>query len=86
MAIYQKNDKAVYTGNSYGPIFGDGHDLSISNGCNSGETSTSELGVSYKLPSGYTPYTDRSHNLLAGSRSFKCDDYEVFHQWGVNLP
>ena len=55
----------------YGPTFG--YDLCVLN-----NLSSSNLGVVYKLPTGYSPNTAKARTLLAGSSQFKVDEYEVF--------
>ena len=65
---------------SYGPTFGGLHGLYISDNCHVNTNSGSHLGHTYKLPTGYDIHTDRTYRLLAGTRNFKVDEYEVFYQ------
>ena len=71
---YGLNDKfytqAIYRSNSYGPIFGGGHDLLIANGC-TGNSSSSVNKSSYNTG---------NYNLLGGSSStsFQVTYYEVY--------
>ena len=43
---------AVYGNNNYGPTFGGGHDLYISNNCNTNTGSNTNIGYTYKCPFG----------------------------------
>ena len=65
---------------TYGPTFGAGHDLHISDNCHVNTNSYSNLGHYYKLPTGYVAGTDQAQRLLAGTYYFKVDEYEVFYQ------
>ena len=82
MTVYRYPEKAMYCSCSYGPTFGGGHDLKIYDKCDQSNYSDSYLGNSYKLPAGYTYYTAEAWSLLAGSHTFKVDEYEVFFQPG----
>ena len=57
----------------YGPIFGGGNDLFIYDNCNTGNSSYSNLGVSYTLPP-----KNNGKEYLCGGRYFKISDYEVY--------
>ena len=72
----------MYCKYNYGPTFGGGHDLHISDNCDKNTNSYSRLGHTYKLPAGYSYYTTQAYSLLAGSYNFKVDEYEVFFQPG----
>ena len=81
MAVQQgKGWTAMLSWSGYGPIFGKGKDLSIIDNCHRNTYSYSNLGYTYQLPAGYTYGTPQAKSLLAGSSSFKCDEYEVFVQ------
>ena len=58
---------------SYGPSFGDGHDLHIASDANNNKNSYSDLGVVYELPPGQTD------EFLVGSYNFKVPWIEVLH-------
>ena len=69
--------RAIYRGSSYGPTFGGGHDIYISNNANSNNDSYTDFGEhnDYSVPSGVqNPYT-----ILAGTHSFTPDEVEVFY-------
>ena len=67
--------RAIYRYPDYGPTFGRGHDLHITNQANSYRRSYTNFGYSYSIPSGVT---DR-YTILAGSFYFTPDDWEVFY-------
>ena len=71
---------AIHSSPTWGPTFGGGHDLHISDNCHVNTISYSNLGNTYKLPTGYVHGTDQARSLLAGTRNFKVDEYEVFYQ------
>lgn len=74
---------AVYSNPNhyYGPTFGKGHDIFISDNSNSSSNSFSNLGISYQNPN-YTNNNDsrQAQSLLAGSYNFKTDEIEVFYK------
>ena len=72
--LFRNYYNAIYDHPGYGPSFGTGPDLRLSDNCHTSKTSYSRLGDAYKVPSGYTANT-----ALAGSEYFYCDDYEVFY-------
>ena len=61
----------MYCLSSYGPVFGGGHDLYISNNANT-MNSGSCLGYTYKLPPG------QPDTFFTGDDIFTVTDYEVF--------
>ena len=65
---------AVYCKPRYGPSFGGGHDLHISNFANGNQGSYSGFDNSYQPP----PGTVEANSLLAGSRNFTPTEIEVF--------
>jgi len=76
---YHSSSYSIYNGSSYGPTFGGGHDFYLCSGCNSTNSSYSNLGHSYSLP-GFTYGTSQIQSYLAGSYNFTTTDYEVFCQ------
>ena len=68
--IDQFNTTAIYRDNSYGPTFGGGQDLYISNGCTSN---------AYSICNKHS-YNTGNNNLLvlSGSTNFQVSIYEVF--------
>ncbi len=69
---YNNNGKALYNFSSYGPIFGGGCDLYISNQSNVYLCSCCNLGVSY------TNSLDLGGNTFTGSPSFLTSEIEIF--------
>ena len=70
---FKNFDNAVYHHSSYGPTFGNGHDLYISNGCKSNTNSYCQSNYSYNF--------FNSYNLVnAGYQqtTFQVSDYEVY--------
>ena len=68
-------DYAIYRLSSYGPTFGGGHDIAISDNANSNTNSYTHFGFYYSLPSGIK---DRK-TILAGTYYFTPDEVEVFY-------
>ena len=65
---------AVYCNPSYGPSFGGGHDVHISNNANGNQGSYSGFGNYYQAP----PGTAQANSLLAGSYIFTPTEIEAF--------
>lgn len=76
--IYQNEDKAIKGFNNYGPIFGAGSDIFISNFCNKNNTSNSNLGYTYSLPNGMSYGTSEAQSHFDISKYFEVEEYEVF--------
>ena len=67
---------AIYRESGYGPTFGGGHEIHISNNANSNTKSYTHLGGgSYPVPSG----VQNRQTILAGSYNFTPDEVEVFY-------
>ena len=75
----QKNQYAIYSHPGYGPTFGGGYDLYISDNNNVNQKSYSYFGHTYTLPAGYRHGNKNTKNLLAGSYKFTPSEIEVFH-------
>jgi hypothetical protein len=58
---------------SYGPTFGGGHDIHLSDGCDTNTTSYTDFGYSYANPTGI-----EGKSVLAGERNFTVKEVEVF--------
>ncbi|CAH3030675.1 unnamed protein product, partial [Porites evermanni] len=69
---------SINSASSYGPIFGGGHDVLISNYASSNTNSNSNLGYTYYSPRGYG-FTS-AQTFLAGSRYFTPDEIETFYE------
>lgn len=68
-------NKAVYHSKDYGPTFGGGHDLALSDNCGQNLSSWSSLNFSYVVPE---ELQGEAPKLLAGSPDFYVNDYEVY--------
>jgi len=77
---YPSYSYSIYCSSSYGPIFGGGHDILISNNAASNTYSYSNLGGTYSTPSGYSYQSSFSRSFLAGSYHFRPDEVEVFYE------
>ena len=77
-----KIGNAVYHKSSYGPTFGGGHDLYISNKANENSNSYSNLGHSYETPdpNEYRYGQGNTKSLLAGGYKFMPSRVEVFYK------
>ena len=63
----------IYCNSSYGPTFGAGHDLQISNAPNANTSSYSNLNNTYDCPPNQSGTT-----FLVGNKNFTVNEYEVF--------
>ena len=68
-----KEDTAIVCNISYGPIFGSGNDLLISNTPNQTNTCTVKLNNTYQLPPG-----QNGNTFLTGNMNFTLTETEVF--------
>jgi hypothetical protein len=73
--LKDQNGNAIYTANSYGPTFGGGHDIYISNDASSNTNSWTKFNSSYQAPSGVSS----TSTILAGTHQFQPSEVEVFH-------
>ena len=65
---------------SYGPTFGGGYDVRISNSASSNSNSYSNLGHTYSPPSGYSYRSTFARTFLAGTYHFTPDEVETFYE------
>ena len=65
---------------SYGPTFGGGHDIHISNYASSNRNSYTNLGTEYSAPSGYGYGSTFTQTFLAGTYYFTPDEIETFYE------
>ena len=65
---------------SYGPTFGGGNDIRISNSASSNSNSYSNLGHTYSPPSGYSYSSTFAQTFLAGTYYFTPDEVETFYE------
>ena len=66
-------DYAIYDDSSYGPTFGNGHDLYIATGCKSNTSSYCQSNYSYGFYNSYNLI-----NTGTQSTAFQVADYEVY--------
>ena len=67
------NQNGIYCSSGYGPTFGGGHDLHISNDANANSNSYSSLNNAFESPPHITPST-----FFAGNQKFVVNELEVF--------
>ena len=65
---------------SFGPTFGGGNDIYISNSASSNSKSYSNLGYTYSPPSGYSQGGTFASTFLAGTYHFTPDEVETFYE------
>ena len=70
-----KPQYAIYRYHIYGPIFGTGHQIYISDNANSNTDSAAKLDDSYFVPS----EVQDADTVLAGTKNFSPDEVEVFY-------
>ena len=77
-SMVAKPELATYRDPSYGPTFGYGWDIYISDNANTNQNSYADFGQhgTYTVPSGVKD----QYTILAGTRNFSPDDWEVFHR------
>ena len=78
-AVYRNNQHAFYHSSDYGPTFGGGYDLHISNNANLNTGSYTWFGSTYQPPPGYTCNAANTKVLLAGTYTFTPSEVEVFY-------
>ena len=71
---------SISCGSRYGPTFGGGRDIYISNYASSNSDSYGNLGGTYSPPSGYTYGSTFAQTFLAGSYQFTPDEVETFYE------
>ena len=78
-AVYQNSQYALYHLSHYGPVFGGGADLLISNNANLNTASYTNFSRIYQAPPGYTYSAPNTRALLAGTYYFIPSEVEVFY-------
>ena len=73
---------STYSCSSYGPTFGGGHDIYVSDYASSNTNSHANLGHEYASPSGYNYGSTFARTFLAGgsNRYFRPDEVEIFYE------
>ena len=76
---------AIWCGTGWGPVFGEqnvddqGNELDIGNFANTLESSVAFLGSTYKHPQ-YAYGTNEAQSFMAGSKTFKLSEIEVYQK------
>ncbi|CAH3028509.1 unnamed protein product, partial [Porites evermanni] len=65
---------------SYGPTFGGGYDIKLSDYASSNTNSYSRLGYTYGPPRGYSLGSTFAQTFMAGSHHFQPDEIETFYE------
>ncbi|XP_068736657.1 uncharacterized protein [Montipora capricornis] len=76
---YSSYRDSIYDCHTYGPTFGGGHDIYISNLASSGTSSYSRLGHAYSPPAGHAYDSTFARTFLAGTYHFRPTEVEVFY-------
>ena len=74
-SMVKEPSRAIYNSKRYGPTFGAGHDIRITNNANDKADSYTSFGRSYLLPSG----VQERKTILSGTEKFAPDEVEVFY-------
>ncbi|CAH3143488.1 unnamed protein product, partial [Pocillopora meandrina] len=77
---YSSDRYSIYSCPSYGPSFGGGRDILITNYASSNTNSFTHLGNTYSPPSGHSYLSSFTQSFLAGSYKFQPDEVEVFYE------
>ena len=77
---YSSGANSVRFRSSYGPTFGGGFDIYISNSASSNSNSYSQLGHTYSPPSGHSYGSTFAQTFLAGTYLFTPDEVETFYE------
>ena len=77
---YSSNGYSIRHSLYYGPIFGGGDDIFISDSASSNSYSYSNLGYTYSPPSGYSLYSTFAQTFLAGTYYFTPKEVETFYE------
>ena len=77
---YSSHQYSTSFHSSFGPTFGGGYDIYISNSASSNSNSYSNLGWTYSPPSGYSQGSTFAQTFLAGTYNFTPDEVETFYE------
>ena len=76
--VYKNHQHAIHSNPGYGPSFGGGRDLHITNDSHTNQRSFTNFGNTYQPPAGYVYNSPQTKSLLAGSYNFTPTEVEVF--------
>ena len=79
---YQNQQYAMYKEPNYGPSFGHGPDIYISDNATVNQNSSTRCGGTYSFPSGYST---AECDFFTGASHFTPNDIEVFYEIGNNF-
>ena len=79
---YQNQHYAMYREPDYGPSFGYGPDIYISDNATFNQNSSTRCGGTYSFPSGYST---ADCEFFTGASNFTPTDIEVFYEIGKNF-
>ena len=77
---YSSRAQSIRFDSLYGPTFGGGYDIRISNSASSNSNSDSNLGWTYSPPSGHSYSSTFARTFLAGTHHFTPDEVETFSE------
>ena len=77
---YSSHRKFIDSCSSYGPTFGGGSDIYITNHASSNKNSYTNLEHTYSPPSGHSYGSSFAKSFLAGSYEFQPYEIEVFYE------
>ena len=75
-----QHSSSTYSYSSYGPTFGGGYDIYISDKASSNTGSYTNLGHDYAAPSGYSHGNSFTQTFLAATYNFQPDEIETFYE------
>ena len=78
--LTQTGSHSTYSCSSYGPPFGAGHDIYVSDYASSNRNSYADLGHDYAPPDGYSYRSTFARTFLAGTYHFQPDEVETFYE------
>ena len=78
--IYSSRRYSIACDSGYGPTFGGGHDIYVSDYASSNSKSYLSLGDTYSPPSGYSYLSTFAQTFLAGTLYFTPDEIETFYE------
>ena len=73
LPLVQDHGHGIYCNDAYGPTFGGGHDIHVADNASGNNSSYTNLGRTYQLPSGQS-----SETFFTGARNFQAAEVEVY--------
>jgi hypothetical protein len=72
-SLVNSSSYAIYCHSSYGPTFGNGHDIYVADDCNKNTNSGTYLGSSYRNDTGLN-----GNQVFTGEQQFQVKEIEIF--------